>query len=66
VTELLSLKATAKLNGDVVTNKLAIEPGALFSGSCSMNNSIPFKEQKFGDKIESKTNEFSKAKETVV
>ena len=39
VSELLSMKATAKLNGDVITNKLAIEPGALFSGSCRMNNS---------------------------
>ena len=36
VSELLSLKATAKLDGDIVTNKLAIEPGATFSGSCSM------------------------------
>ena len=34
--ELLSLKSTAKLNGDIVTNKLSIEPGASFSGSCSM------------------------------
>ena len=36
VSELLSLKASAKLDGDIVTNKLAIEPGATFSGSCSM------------------------------
>ena len=34
--QLLSLKATAKLNGDIVTNKLSIEPGATFTGSCSM------------------------------
>jgi len=51
VSELLSMKATAKLNGDVITNKLAIEPGALFSGSCSMNNSS-IKEIKTDDKIE--------------
>lgn len=58
VSELLSLKATAKLTGDVITNKLAIEPGALFSGSCSMNNA-PLKDQKFGEKIEApKGNEF--------
>jgi len=37
VTELLSLKATAKLNGEIVTNKLAIEPGATFTGSCMMD-----------------------------
>ena len=36
VSQLLSLKATAKLKGDIVTNKLSIEPGAEFTGSCSM------------------------------
>ena len=36
VSELLSLKATAKINGDIVANKLSIEPGASFTGSCSM------------------------------
>ncbi len=36
VSELLTLKATANLTGDITTNKLAIEPGANFSGSCSM------------------------------
>lgn len=36
VAQLLSLKSTSKLNGDIITNKLSIEPGATFSGSCSM------------------------------
>ena len=36
VSQLLSLKSSAKLNGDIVTNKLSIEPGATFTGSCSM------------------------------
>ena len=36
VSQLLSLKTTAKLNGDIITNKLSIEPGAEFTGSCSM------------------------------
>ena len=36
VSQVLSLKSTSKLNGDIVTNKLSIEPGASFSGSCSM------------------------------
>lgn len=40
VSELLSLKATAKLAGDIVTGKLAIEPGASFSGSCSMGGAV--------------------------
>ena len=36
VSQLLSLKTSAKLNGDIVTNKLSIEPGSEFTGSCSM------------------------------
>lgn len=36
VSQLLSLKTNAKLNGDIITNKLSIEPGAEFTGSCSM------------------------------
>lgn len=64
VSELLSIKATAKLTGDVVTNKLAIEPGAVFSGSCSMSNALP-KEPKFGEKTEPvKINEPQKPKES--
>lgn len=40
VAELLSLKATANLKGEVITNKLSIEPGANFSGSCSMGGVV--------------------------
>jgi cytoskeletal protein CcmA (bactofilin family) len=40
VSELLALKTTAKLTGDIVTGKLAIEPGASFSGSCSMGGAV--------------------------
>ena len=36
VNELLGLKSTANLVGDITTNKLQIEPGANFSGSCKM------------------------------
>jgi len=36
VSQLLSLKASSKLNGDIITNKPSIEPGASFTGSCSM------------------------------
>ena len=36
VSELLTLKATSKLKGDIITKKLAIDPGAVFNGSCSM------------------------------
>jgi cytoskeletal protein CcmA (bactofilin family) len=40
VTDLLALKATSKVTGDIVTGKLAIEPGADFSGSCGMGGVV--------------------------
>ena len=36
--ELVSLKATARMNGEIITRKLAIEPGAIFSGTCRMDS----------------------------
>ncbi len=36
VEQLLSLHKTAKLQGDVYAGKLSVEPGAEFSGKCSM------------------------------
>ena len=39
VAELITLKESAKFTGDISTNKLAIEPGAKFSGNCVMDNS---------------------------
>jgi len=40
VSEILSLKNTAKINGDIVTAKLMIEPGALFTGTCNMGAKV--------------------------
>jgi cytoskeletal protein CcmA (bactofilin family) len=40
VSELLALKATANLKGEITTNKLSIEPGANFSGACSMGGVV--------------------------
>ena len=40
VTELLSLRAKANLHGDIITNRLSVEPGANFTGSCSMGASV--------------------------
>lgn len=37
VSELLSLKSTARLKGDIRASQLAIEPGAVFTGSCRMD-----------------------------
>mgnify|MGYP001170386634 FL=1 len=36
VEELLTLRSTAKLSGEIVAGQLAVEPGAIFSGKCSM------------------------------
>ena len=37
VAELLVLKSTASILGDITTTKLAIEPGATFTGNCTMD-----------------------------
>lgn len=36
VEELLSLRSVSKLYGEIKTGKLAIEPGATFTGKCDM------------------------------
>ena len=38
VSQLLNLKASSKIIGDIVTSKLSIEPGALFTGNCRMSD----------------------------
>jgi cytoskeletal protein CcmA (bactofilin family) len=38
VGQLLNLKASSKILGDIVTAKLAIEPGSRFTGSCNMSD----------------------------
>lgn len=54
VGELLSLKATAKVFGDITTKKLAIEPGSQFTGNCKMSEELlkdaKVGESKFGSK----------------
>lgn len=47
VAELLVLKATAIIHGDIITGKLVVEPGAVFNGSCKMGATI--KEIKIGE-----------------
>lgn len=37
VSQLLILKASSKIFGDIATSKLSIEPGAIFSGNCKMS-----------------------------
>jgi cytoskeletal protein CcmA (bactofilin family) len=38
VGQLLNLKASSKINGDIITVKLSIEPGAVFTGNCKMSD----------------------------
>jgi cytoskeletal protein CcmA (bactofilin family) len=38
VTELLSVKETAEIVGDVVTGKLLVQPGAVFNVTCNMKD----------------------------
>jgi len=40
VAELLFLKSTSKIIGDIVTGKLVVEVGATFTGSCNMGPEI--------------------------
>ncbi|MBQ9638029.1 MAG: polymer-forming cytoskeletal protein [Bacteroidales bacterium] len=40
VKELLSLHSTASVKGDIMINKLSIEPGASFSGTCRMLDEV--------------------------
>ena len=38
VSELLALKTTSQVTGDIVSNRLAIEPGCKFTGNCKMTD----------------------------
>ncbi|HPV55912.1 MAG TPA: polymer-forming cytoskeletal protein, partial [Tenuifilaceae bacterium] len=38
VQELLSIKSSARINGDLYVGKLAIEPGSMFTGYCAMGS----------------------------
>jgi cytoskeletal protein CcmA (bactofilin family) len=40
VSELLSLKSSAKINGEVFINKLSVEPNATFNATCTMKSGV--------------------------
>lgn len=40
VKDLLELQSSAKLHGEITVGKLSIEPGAMFSGTCSMGGVV--------------------------
>lgn len=39
VSELLTMKSSARIYGDVIAGKLSVEPGSLFTGTCAMGDS---------------------------
>lgn len=49
VAETLTVKETAKIEGDVNTSKLLVQPGALFNVSCNMGGQ---KLKSFAEKVE--------------
>jgi cytoskeletal protein CcmA (bactofilin family) len=55
VEDLLSLKSSARIEGDIFTSKLSIDPGAMFSGSCNMGNKVKQMNHEHGEKIQEKT-----------
>ncbi|MBT8296238.1 MAG: polymer-forming cytoskeletal protein [Gramella sp.] len=40
VKDILSLRGTANIEGEVITGKLAVEPGAVFNATCKMAGSL--------------------------
>jgi len=64
VEQLLALKSTARLTGDVKTDKISIEPGAIFHGHCTMNSDNKAQVPSFGlDKEKDKEKDKDKDKE---
>lgn len=54
ISELLILKPSAIISGDIITNKLIVESGATFNGGCKMG--VKIKEISIGDKVEDPQN----------
>ncbi|MCI5055835.1 MAG: polymer-forming cytoskeletal protein [Flavobacteriales bacterium] len=50
VSQQLTLTAKAKINGEISTGKLSIEPGAVFTGTCEMGNTENIKVLQNGKK----------------
>lgn len=61
VTEVLTLKATAVIKGDIVTGKLVVEAGAVWNGTIKMGTSP--KEIKIGDSV---NGQYEEQKEPVI
>lgn len=46
IDQLLSLKSSAHVKGDILSGKLSIEPGSVFSGSCQMKDQVKHEKSK--------------------
>jgi cytoskeletal protein CcmA (bactofilin family) len=56
VKELLELKSTANLQGEIITGRLSVEPGASFTGSCKMGGVVKdIKEENTVGQLKEKT-----------
>jgi cytoskeletal protein CcmA (bactofilin family) len=55
VNELLALKSTAKILGDIITGKISIEPNATFTGTCNMGAVVKTISSNATEKREAKT-----------
>ena len=61
VSQLLTLKASAMIEGTVNVAKLAVEPGATFNASCSMGKAAPTSANAATPRMQSAKNEPAKA-----
>jgi len=46
VQELLNMKSSAQIFGDIIVGKLSVEPGSVFTGNCSMSGNKPVNDSK--------------------
>ena len=53
VNNILTLKSTAVISGEVIVNKLSVEPGAEFNATCSMKGSVKKLENEKSEKEKS-------------
>ncbi len=59
VSEILYLKASAKVNGDINTNKLIVESGAVFTGNCNMGIDLDASGEEKSNESEQKRQELN-------
>ncbi|MEI6865238.1 polymer-forming cytoskeletal protein [Flavicella sp.] len=55
VSDMLTLKSTAVIHGDVIIGKLTVEPGASFNATCGMKGMVKELKEDGSKKIKEKT-----------